>query len=83
MISQCPVCVECKLVETMTFATHEIFVGEIVSAYTEHEYLTNDVLDITRVNPIIYSMYDNNYWRLGENIGQAFHIGKTLDRKTE
>lgn len=83
MISECPICLECKLMETMAFATHEMFIGEIVNTYTEQKYMTNDVLDIQKVNPIIYSMYDNNYWRLGENIGQAFHIGKTLDRKQE
>jgi flavin reductase (DIM6/NTAB) family NADH-FMN oxidoreductase RutF len=83
MISQCPICVECKLIETMGFATHEIFIGKIINAYTEKQNMTNDVLDITKVNPIMYSMYDNNYWRLGENIGQAFHIGKTLNRQEE
>jgi flavin reductase (DIM6/NTAB) family NADH-FMN oxidoreductase RutF len=83
MISQCPISLECQLKETGEFATHEIFIGEIISTYTEQKYITNEVLDITKVNPIIYSMYDNNYWRLGENIGKAFHIGKMLDRKQE
>ncbi len=81
MISQCPISLECKLIETMAFKTHEIFIGEIVKTYTEKKYMTNDALDITKVNPIIFSMYDNNYWRIGEKIGQAFHIGKTLDRQ--
>jgi len=76
MISECPITLECKLIETVGFATHDICIGEIIESYTEKKYLTNDVPDIKKVNPIIYSMYDNNYWKLGENIGKAYHIGK-------
>lgn len=81
MISECPITVECKLIETLGFATHDIFIGEIVEAYTEKKYLTSDVLDIKKVNPIIYTMYDNYYWKLGKNIGKAYHIGKKYKPK--
>lgn len=83
MIAECPICLECKLVETVGFATHEIFIGEIIETYTEKKYLTNDLPDIKKINPILYSMYDNNYWKLGESIGQAFHLGKKFKPKSK
>jgi len=81
MIKECPLTLECKLVETIAFATHEIFLGEIIETYTEERYLTNEVLDIKKINPIIYTAYDNKYWKLGDYIGQAMHIGKGFKTK--
>ncbi len=78
MISECPISLECKLIETIGFATHEIFIGEIIDTYTEEGYLTNELPDVKKIKPILYSMYDNNYWKLGESIGQAFHLGKKI-----
>lgn len=80
MIKQCPLTIECKLVETLTFATHEIFIGEIVEAYTEERYLTHEVPDIKKMNPIMYTAYDNHYWKLGEKIGRARHIGRRIKK---
>jgi flavin reductase (DIM6/NTAB) family NADH-FMN oxidoreductase RutF len=76
MISEFPLCSECKLVQKIELATHEIFVGEIVETYTEKQYLTHELPDIEKINPIIFSLYDNKYWRIGEHIGYAMHIGK-------
>jgi hypothetical protein len=40
--------------------------------------MTNDKLDIKKVNPFILTMPDNNYWSLGENLGKAWTLGKSL-----
>lgn len=76
MITECPLTLACKLVQTLEFATHDVFVGEIIEMYTDEQYMTHGHPDIKKINPIIYSHYDNKYWKLGEFIGQARHIGK-------
>jgi flavin reductase (DIM6/NTAB) family NADH-FMN oxidoreductase RutF len=76
MIKESPLSCECKLIQTIEFASHEVFVGEIVSTYSEEQYLTHERLDIKKISPILYSMYDNKYWKLGEHIGVAMHVGK-------
>ena len=40
--------------------------------------MTNDKLDIKKVNPFTLTMPDNNYWSLGENLGKAWTLGKRL-----
>jgi flavin reductase (DIM6/NTAB) family NADH-FMN oxidoreductase RutF len=76
MIEESPLSCECKLIQTVEFASHEVFVGEIVRTYSEEKYLTHERPDIKKINPIFYSMYDNNYWNIGEHIGVAMYVGK-------
>lgn len=77
MISECPVNLECQLSKTIDFGgIGEIFIGEIVETYSEEKYLTNGVPNIKKINPIVFSMYDKNYWKVGDHLGQAWTIGK-------
>jgi len=82
MIKECPINLECKLVQTLEFSgIDEIFIGEIVEAYAEEKYLTNGLPDIKKVKPIVFSMHDNNYWKIGEHLGRAWSIGKEFKNK--
>lgn len=76
MINECPMSAECRVVQIVELETHEVFFGEIIKTYAKSEVLTDGRPDVTKVNPILYSMYDNNYWTLGKNIGRAMQMGK-------
>ena len=76
MISECPVNMECKLVHTVDFPRHDIFIGEIVATYSEDEYITDGIIDISKVRPILFVMSDRSYWKLGNRLARAWHIGK-------
>jgi flavin reductase (DIM6/NTAB) family NADH-FMN oxidoreductase RutF len=76
MIKECPINLECKLLQTLDYGgTGEIFIGEIVEAYSEERYLTGELPDIKKIKPIVFSMHDNNYWKIGEHLGRV-GIGK-------
>ncbi len=82
MIKEAPLNLECKVVKTVDVdGVHDVFIGKIVETYSNEEYLTNEQPDIKKVNPIIFSMHDNNYWKVGEKIGKAFSIGKNYKKK--
>jgi flavin reductase (DIM6/NTAB) family NADH-FMN oxidoreductase RutF len=83
MIRECPLNLECKLVQTLDFPMGEVFIGEIVEAYSEDQYLTNGLPDIKKMKPIIFSMHDNNYWKVGEHLARAWNIGKELQSEKE
>lgn len=83
MIEECPLNLECKLVRTLEFPENEAFIGEIVEAYAEQRYLTNALPDIKKLDPIIFSSHDYNYWKVGENLARAFHVGKELISENE
>ncbi|HDS29726.1 MAG TPA: flavin reductase family protein [Firmicutes bacterium] len=77
MIEECPVNMECRLLEILDYkGSHEIFVGEIVKTYVNEDCLSDGVPDVRKIDPIIFSTGDHNYWRLGEHLADAFTVGK-------
>ena len=77
MVKDCPLNLECKLVQILDFGgPNETFIGEIVEAYISERYLTNGLPDMQKMDPIIFSMHDNNYWKLGVKLAQAWSVGK-------
>ena len=76
MILECPLNMECRLVNTVDMPNHDIFIGEIVESYCDEEYLVEGSVDFSRVNPIIFAMYSPFYFRLGEQFARAWNVGK-------
>lgn len=80
MIDNAPLNLECKLIHTVDLNKgHDIFIGEIVNAYSEDKYLTNGIPDMKKMNTFLFSMNDNNYWKIGEHLGRAWSIGKKYE----
>ncbi len=78
MISECPLSLECRLVNTVDNPTNNFYIGEIVASYTEEKYLTDGHPDIKKINPLLLTMPDNHYWSIGEYMGDAWKAGKNL-----
>jgi flavin reductase (DIM6/NTAB) family NADH-FMN oxidoreductase RutF len=83
MIRECPLNLECNLIQTLNVPIDEVFIGEIHGAYSEDQYLTNGLPDIKKMKPIVFSMHDNNYWKVGEHLTRAWNIGRKLKTKKE
>ena len=81
LIKDCPLCIECKLVEIVESGANEIYIGEIVGTYTEEGFLTDGKLDFRKMKPLILSQPDTSYWRLGEQVASAWNIGKKYKAK--
>jgi flavin reductase (DIM6/NTAB) family NADH-FMN oxidoreductase RutF len=80
MIRECPLSLECRLVNTVDLPTNSLFIGEIVGAYSEKRYLTEGKPDIRKISPFTLTMPDNNYWKIGENAGKAWSVGKNFGK---
>ena len=76
MIKECPINMECKLIQIVNFPRHDIFIGEIVETYCDDSCITDGIVDFTRVQPILFTMNDTGYWKLGERFARAWSIGK-------
>jgi hypothetical protein len=83
MIKNCSLNLECGLVETLELPTHYLFVGEILEAYSEERYLTDGILDIKKMKPLLLTMPDNSYWTVGNYEGAAWKIGLRLKDKKD
>lgn len=80
MIDDCPVCMECKLVNVVDLPTNELFIGEIVGACANEECCTQGKPDIKKIRPYTLTMPDNQYWEIGDYAGKAWSIGTNLKK---
>jgi flavin reductase (DIM6/NTAB) family NADH-FMN oxidoreductase RutF len=78
MIEECPLNMECKLIEYVDMNTHDIFIGEVMGAYCKDDYLTDGKVDLSKIRPILFAMNDKSYWKLGERLGKAWGEGKPM-----
>ncbi|MBU3217383.1 flavin reductase family protein (plasmid) [Clostridium estertheticum] len=77
MIQECPINMECRVVHELDLGgTNIIIIGEVVQTYSEEKYLTNNIPDLKKINPILVSIYEFNYYNVGEKIGKAWDVGK-------
>jgi flavin reductase (DIM6/NTAB) family NADH-FMN oxidoreductase RutF len=76
MIKDCPLNMECRVLEIVESSLNEIFIGEIMGTYTEQRFLTDGKLDFRKMKPLILSQPDSSYWSLGEPVAKAWSIGK-------
>ena len=81
MIKDCPLCIECRLHDTVELPTNDLFIGGIAGAYTDERYLTDGKLDPRKIDPLMLTMPDNSYWTLGEKVGNAWSDGRRLISK--
>ncbi len=67
---------ECRLIKTVDFPTHDVFVGEVVETDCEDRVITDNAVDLAKVRPILFSMHTRSYWEIGSPLAKAWDIGK-------
>lgn len=81
MISECPVTMECELVETVELPTNYLFIGEIKGVYADEDCTEKNRPDMKKADAMVLTMTDNRYWRLGEFVDKAWGCGKDYSNK--
>jgi len=81
MVGECPVCMECKVVKVMDFDGDETFFGQVIAIYVDDQAMTGGKPDVRKIDPLIYSTSDKKYYRLGDEIGPAYSLGKNFKAK--
>ncbi len=78
LIEECPLGLECRVFDVVELPANDLFIGEIVAAYADEDCLTDGRPDILKINPLVLTMPDNNYWTVGAHAGRAWSAGKKL-----
>ncbi|MFW9821162.1 MAG: flavin reductase family protein [Candidatus Thorarchaeota archaeon] len=77
LISEASVNHACKVVKNVELANKkDLYIGQIIDTYVSENCLTNEIPDIKKINPIIYSTSNRTYWSIGQEIGKAYKIGR-------
>ena len=76
MIEECAINMECELIKTVDFPSHDVFVGKIAATHCDEDVLTGGVVDLGKVQPILFVMNDRSYWKIGSKFAKAWNIGR-------
>jgi flavin reductase (DIM6/NTAB) family NADH-FMN oxidoreductase RutF len=82
MIKQCPLNYALKLVETVDVPGANLFIGEIINAYLDHEKVKGQQPDLPAIEPfLLVETPANHYYPLGPPLAEAFTVGNALSAK--
>lgn len=76
LIEECPVNLECQIKHYLDLGSHIMFVGEIIETHVSENCLTDGKADPKKIDPLIFTLPDRQYWRFGDAIAKAFQVGK-------
>ena len=80
MIGECPVTLECRLVQSVPLPTNTLYIGEIAGAWADPRVMKGGKPDFPVLDPLLLTMPDNTYWTLGSSAGKAWSAGLALKK---
>jgi flavin reductase (DIM6/NTAB) family NADH-FMN oxidoreductase RutF len=80
LIAECPLCVECALARVVDLPSNQLFIGDIATVHADESILTDGKPDPAKLDPLVLTMPDNHYRKLGDVVGKAWQAGKVLKK---
>ena len=78
-VQECPLVLECKVLQIYDLGLHTQFVGQILDVKADESVLDSAGMpDIIKVMPIIFSPGNRVYYGVGDSLGHAFAVGKEI-----
>ncbi len=78
-LKEFPMVLECKVIHTLEIGLHTQFIGEIIDVKADESTLDEKGLPaVEKVRPIVFSPEVRRYYRIGDYLGEAFSIGKSI-----
>ncbi|GAB4153972.1 MAG: flavin reductase family protein [Planctomycetota bacterium] len=66
LIQECPISLECKVVQTIELPSHTMFIGEVLQTYADREIVRDGKLVPEDNYFVCYGA--NGYWNIGERL---------------
>ncbi len=65
LIKECPLNIECQVIQTIPLGSHDLFLGKVVAVQVDDAILdTRGQIDLAKANPLAYD--GHGYWSLGQ-----------------
>ena len=80
-VQEFPLVMECKLLHTVEIGLHTQFIGEVLDVKVDASVLGETGMpDVTRARTFVFAgdLKGSGYYGIGQYLGRAFSIGKTL-----
>ena len=72
--------IEVVLDQAVDLATHTFFIGEIKTVWADEAIAADGRIAVEKWNPLLLTMPDNRYWTLGNQVADAWSVGKALKK---
>ena len=81
VIDECPIALECKVFDRVSYGSHDMFLCDVVAVDADDRYiLPSGKLDLSRAELIAYS--HGEYYALGQRLGKfGFSVQKRKKRR--
>lgn len=80
-VAEFPLILECSLVRTVPLGMHVQFVGQIMDVKADESVLdAQGYPDMSLVRPVVFTPITRAYYTVGEYLGQAFEIGRSVGK---
>lgn len=77
IIEECPYNLECRVVGEIDVGSYVVLIGEIVETHVDEDVLLPDgLVDIEKLDPLVYIAGAREYRRVGEKVADAFVAGR-------
>lgn len=78
IINEFPICIECEFVEYQGGQYGCGVIGKIVNVSAEDRIISNNQVDIAKLEAIAFDPYTHGYYKVTERVGNAFKDGSKL-----
>ena len=73
--AECPIVLECRLLQHVELPSHTLIIGEICNVSALESCMDGDQPDIFKVDPLVYDAASRHYYRLGGDVCPAYTAG--------
>ncbi|PAB58365.1 flavin reductase family protein [Anaeromicrobium sediminis] len=75
MIKKAPINMECEVIDIIDMPNHDVFLVRSKNTYCNEEILTNEKIDMAKVQPMLFDMHLRKYWKLGDAFADCWKVG--------
>lgn len=80
-IKEFPIILECSLLQIVKIGLHTLFIGQVKDVKVDASVLAAEGFPvIEKINPLIFNPANRTYYGVGKCLGNAFSIGKKMER---
>ncbi len=80
IIEEFPICIECEYLTSQKDTYGYGVIGKVINVLAEENVLTENQIDITKLEAIAFDPYTHGYYKVEERVGNAFHDGLELKK---
>jgi flavin reductase (DIM6/NTAB) family NADH-FMN oxidoreductase RutF len=82
LIEQCPINLECRVVQSLSLGSHTLFIGKIEEVHVSADCLTDGKPDVDKIKPLIYITEPERAYRAcGKEIAKGFKAGLEIKER--